>query len=51
MDNRHLRRIHIHMDDLHKLKKHRSLQVDKYLICVDDIPVPQVKMYGKPFNY
>ena len=39
-------RIKIHTDDLPKLKKYKKLRVDKYLICVDDVEIPQVKIFG-----
>ena len=41
------KRIRLNVDDLHKLKKHGCLKVDKYLISVDDTRIPQVKLYGK----
>ena len=41
-----LKHIHLHIDDLHKLKKHKRLRVDKFLITVDDVEIPQVKVYG-----
>ena len=41
-----LHHVRLSTGDLDKLKKHRSLKVDKYLIHVDDLEVPQVKMYG-----
>jgi hypothetical protein len=41
-----IRKINLNTDDLHKLKKHKSLRVDNYVISVDDIPIPQVKVFG-----
>lgn len=41
------KRIRLHIDDLHKLKKHGYLKVDKYLISVDSTSIPQVKLFGR----
>ena len=44
-----IKKIIITDQDVFRLKKHKSLRVDKYLIKVDDnFSIPQVKVYGEP---
>lgn len=40
-------KVKIHQSDLSKLKKYGSLRVDKYLIKIEDVPIPQVKIFGE----
>lgn len=42
-----VKKIHLHVDDLHKLKKYKVLRIDNYVIDVDEIAIPQIKIYGK----
>ena len=46
-ENPKVRHIRLNNSDPHKLKKYKVLRFSNYLISVDDIPVKQVKMYGK----
>lgn len=39
-------KVKIHQSDISKLKKYGSLRVDKYLIKVDNLVIPQVKIFG-----
>ena len=42
-----IKKVRLNTDDLHKLKKHGFLRVGNYAISVNDVPVKQVKMYGR----
>ena len=43
-----IKKVKLNTDDLHKLKKHKFLRVGNYAISLTDIPIKQVKCYGRP---
>lgn len=43
-----IRKIRLHPQDLHKLKKYGFLRVGNYAISLDEINIQQVKTYGNP---
>jgi len=42
-----IKHVRLNTEDLHKLKKHKVMRVDDYVIHIDDVMTPKVKLFGK----
>ena len=42
-----IKQVRINTEDLDKLRKHKNLRVGNFRIKVSDVPLRQVKLYGK----
>ena len=42
-----IKHVRLNTEDLYKLKKYKVMRVDDYVIHIDDVMTPKVKLFGK----